>query len=59
MKPVIDLNSEDDEQAPDIETMTTGTAADAQKHAAEENEQKAKPEQAAKPEDKSAPKKKN
>ena len=59
VKPVIDLNSEDDEQAPDIETMTTGTAADAQKHAAEENEQKAKPEQAAKPEDKSAPKKKN
>ena len=59
VKPVIDLNSEDDEQAPDIETMTTGTAADAQKQAAEETEQKDKPEQKAKPEDKSAPKKKN
>ena len=54
VKPVLESFAEDDEQAPDIETMTTGTAEDVKKA---EGEKAAKPE-ATKPEEESSPKKK-
>ena len=44
-KQVVEINEEDDEQAPDIETMTTGTPADVKKH---EQEQQARQQQAEK-----------
>ncbi len=45
VKPVLEFDSEDDEQAPDIETMTTGTAEDAKRHAASQDEQATKPQE--------------
>lgn len=59
VKPVVEYDPDDDEPTPDIETTTTGTAADAAKHAAEEADKKAKAEKATQPEDQSTPKKKN
>ena len=55
VKKIMDYDPEDDEQAPDIETMTTGTAEDAKKHAAEQGEKAAKPD-ATKPEETSTKK---
>jgi len=53
---IIEYDPEDDEQAPDIETMTTGTAADVKKEKPEQaKKQEAKPEEKkdAKPDKKS------
>ena len=44
MQQKIDANPDDDEQAPDVETMTVGTVAEAKK--AEQQEKAAKAEQA-------------
>lgn len=54
VKPVLESFAEDDEQAPDIETMTTGTAEDVKKA---EGDKPAKPE-ATKPKEESSPTKK-